>query len=497
MKDYGYYKNRAKQLLDREWKMLVNGEMVSSSSGKVMETYNPADASVLGAVPFADADDVNYAVEKAGEAFKTWRKVPLTERVKYISKVISIIKANEEEIAIIDSINSGNPLRAMLGDVQLACKLMEFAAGSALAVKGTTFPSTEESLHMTIREPFGVIGRIIPFNHPFMFVAAKIVAPVVMGNTIVIKAPDQDPLSCLYFAELIQKVFPPGVVNIITGDGKITGDAIVRHPNIKRLSLIGSVGTGMRIQHSAAETAVKQVSLELGGKNPMIVFPDADIDKAVDGVIKGMNFTLCQGQSCGSTSRLFLHKEIHDIFVEKLVDKVKNTIKIGDPLNPEANMGCLISKAHFEKVMYYINAGNEDGAKLLFGGKQPEDSELTKGYFVEPTIFDHVDMSMRIAKEEIFGPVLSIFTWDDEEDVIQQANSTEYGLTGSIWTNNFNKAVKFSKEIESGVIWINDTAVHYIGMPFTGYKNSGLDSEESIEELYSYTQIKTINFIVK
>lgn len=488
---------RAETLLNRPWKMLINGEMVEAKSQSVMETINPANQTFLAEVPFAQVEDVNTAVEAASRSFTSWRKTPLSKRVQCIHRMIEIIKENKDDLGLLDSLNSGNPLSGMLKDVDIACEVLTFLAGAVYDVKGSTIPSTEENWHFSTREPYGVVARIIPYNHPFMFAATKIAAPLLTGNTVILKAPDQDPLSVLYFAELIRDIFPPGVVNIISGNGSITGNRLVEHEQIERISLIGSVSTGMKIQELAARSAVKRISLELGGKNPMIVFPDADLDKAVDGVIAGMNFCMVQGQSCGSTSRLFLHHDIHDEFVEKLISRMKETIKIGVPIDPDTNMGCLVSQDQYNKVMKYISLGKEQGAKLLLGGNHPEDPGLRNGFFVEPTVFDEVSMDMAIASEEIFGPVLSILTWQDEEDVIEKANQTEYGLTGSIWTRDIQRAVHFSKEIKAGVIWINQTARHYTGMPFGGYKNSGLESEESIEELYSYTQVKSINVIVE
>jgi aldehyde dehydrogenase (NAD+)/betaine-aldehyde dehydrogenase len=287
---------------------------------------------------------------------------------------------------------------------------------------------------------------------------------------------------------------PPGVVNIVTGLGAEAGDPLVRHQNIKRLAFIGSVKTGMAIQRAAAEVAVKVVSLELGGKNPMIVFPDVDLDKATTGAINGMNFAW-QGQSCGSTSRLFLHESIHDKFLDLLVRKV-SALKIGDPLEESSQMGPINSKAQYEKVQYYIKAGQEDGARLMTGGKRPVGKQFEKGFWVEPTVFADVQPGMRIAREEIFGPVLSVFKWSDLDSCIETANSVEYGLTGAVWTNDLQAAMKTMKRIKSGYVWINGTSAHYIAMPFGGYRNSGTGREEGIDELLSYTEEKSVHVML-
>jgi len=484
---------RAKELLQRDWKMLVNGELIGA--GSTYDTHNPANGEYLATVPLAQKEDVDRAVEAAEKAFESWRKTSVMERAGYIHKLIAILRANASDLGLMDSIDSGNPVTAMTGDVNMACGIMTYFAGIAMEVKGTTVPASAANLHITLREPYGVVGQIIPYNHPILFAATKPASALLMGNTVILKAPDQTPLAPLYFAELIKDVLPPGVLNVITGDGRTTGDALVRNPKIKRLALTGSVETGMRIQHSAAEVAVKHVSLELGGKNPMIVFPDADLDKAVEGVTRGMNFQWSQGQSCGSTTRLFLEKNLHDEFIDKLKNRVEK-IKIGTPIKPETEMGCVVSQQQYDKVMKYINLGNEQGAHLVTGGKRPEGEEFAKGFFVEPTIFDNVSYDMRIAQEEIFGPVLSVLTWDNEEEVIRQANSVNYGLTGAVWTKDINRAFRVARALDTGFVWINGSQQHFAGVPFGGHKNSGNTYEESIDELLSFTQVKSINVML-
>jgi acyl-CoA reductase-like NAD-dependent aldehyde dehydrogenase len=349
---------------------------------------------------------------------------------------------------------------------------------------------------LTRREPYGVVGRIIPYNHPILFAAAKLGAPLVTGNTLILKVPDQAPLSALLMAELLQEIFPPGVVNILSGTGAVTGDALVRHPEVKRIALIGSVETGQRVQAAAATAGVKHVSLELGGKNPMIVCEDADIDAVVEGAAFGMNCHWCQGQSCGSTTRLFLHESVHDEVLEKLTRRLQ-AIRIGHPLDAETEMGCLVSQAQYDKVTSYIDKGREDGARLVTGGGKPQDPALQDGFFVEPTVFADVDMSMRIAREEIFGPVLSVLRWNDLDDVIAQANDVPYGLTGAVWTKDLQTALSVADRLDTGYVWVNGTGSHFLGAPFSGHKNSGTDSEEGIEELLSYTQSKTVNIALR
>jgi betaine-aldehyde dehydrogenase len=485
---------RAKELLNRPWNMLIGGKLTGALNGKTFDAYSPATNEFLAAVPAAQQEDVERAVEVAEEAFHKWKKTPVSERIKMVRQMIAVLEENAVDLAILDSIDSGNPLINMIGDVNLSCKQLDYYCGAVLEMKGSTIPSTLENWHLTRREPFGVVGRIIPFNHPLMFTASKIGAPILTGNTIVLKVPKLASLAPLYIAELIKDIFPPGVVNIISGDGRTAGDTLVRHPRVKRIALIGSVETGRQIQLSAAEVAIKQISLELGGKNPMIVFPDVDIDAAVAGAIRGMNFTW-QGQSCGSTSRLFLHKDIHDEFVEKLKEQVEK-IRVGYPLDPDTEMGCLISQSQLEKVEGYIKLAKEEGAHCLTGGERLTGPQFENGNFIQPTVFTNVTSDMRIAQEEIFGPVLSVLKWEDEDEVIKEANSVDYGLTGAVWTNDIHKAFKVVDQLETGFTWINGSSMHFSGVPYGGYKNSGLGSEESIEELYSYTQVKAVNIML-
>ncbi|MDF2050480.1 aldehyde dehydrogenase family protein [Arthrobacter sp. Cr_A7] len=479
-------------LLKREWKMLIGGELVGSLSGETMATASPHDGRHLADVPLAGTDDVNRAVDAAKAAFPSWRDTPLVERAALVRIFADKLQERSQDLGLLDAADVGNPVTAMVGDVNIAAEMLRYQAGVAFEVKGSTLPSPNRNWLVTRREPYGVVGRIVAYNHPIMFAASKIGAPVVMGNTLVLKAPDQAPLSTLLLAEIVREVFPPGVVNLVTGTGAITGDALVKHPDVKRLSLVGSVETGRRVQAAAASVGVKQISLELGGKNPMIVCPDADIESVIQGAASGMNCHWCQGQSCGSITRLFLHEDIHDAVLEGLVTRLRS-IQIGDPLDPTTQMGCLVSQQQYDKVAGYVQAGKDDGARLVTGGGRPRGAQYEDGFFVEPTVFADVNMGMRIAREEIFGPVLSVLKWRDLNSVIEQANGLSYGLTGAVWTNDIKTALTVAGELDAGYVWINGTGSHYLGAPFSGHRNSGTDSEEGIEELQSYTQLKTVS----
>ncbi|MBI4480345.1 MAG: aldehyde dehydrogenase family protein [Acidobacteria bacterium] len=479
-----------KNILRERYLCLIGGELVPALSGRTSATINPATGEKLADVPACNADDVNRAVQAAHAAFASWKMLTPVERAAYCRRFVERLRERIETYATLDALDLGSPLQAMRKDVASAAALIDYYAGLAPEIKGETIPATAQTLNFTIREPYGVVGRITPFNHPIMF-AARIAAPLIAGNTLVLKPAEQTPLSALEMAHDVMEIFPPGVVNIICGDGPSTGVPLVKHPLVRRIHFTGSVEVGREIMRAAAD-GLKTISLELGGKNPMIVFPDADIDKAVAGAFSGMNYCWSQGQSCGSTSRLFLHEKIHDEFLARLVEKMKS-VRIGLPTEESTEMGCLVSQKHYDKVMSYIELGKKEGARLVAGGGRPPQQELQRGFFVLPTIFDQVAQSMRIAQEEIFGPVQVVLTWRDEADVIAMANSLEFGLTASLWTRDFAQAYRVAREIEAGFVWINDSSRHFAGVPFGGVKHSGVGREESLADLLSYTQLKSIN----
>ncbi|MBI4465508.1 MAG: aldehyde dehydrogenase family protein [Acidobacteria bacterium] len=478
-------------VLREKYGCLIAGELVSSEAGRTFSTFNPATGERLAEVPDCDECDVDRAVRAAHQAFFEWRKLTPTERGGFCRRFAEGLLARADVYAMLDALDGGNPVQAMRADVANAAKLLDYFAGLASELKGETIPSTAGVFSFTLREPYGVVGRIIPFNHPIMFAASRIAAALVAGNTVVLKPPEQTPLSALEMAYDVNEVFPPGVVNIITGDGSGAGAPLVRHPLVRRIAFTGSVEVGREIMRNAAD-GLKTVSLELGGKNPLIVFPDVDLDNAVNSAFNGMNFCWTQGQSCGSTSRLFLHRDIQDEFVERLVEKIKK-VRIGLPTDEKTEMGCLVSQQQYDKVMSYIELGKKEGARLVVGGGKPPQPELQRGYFVLPTVFDQVDYRMRLAQEEIFGPVQSVLTWKSTDELIEMANSVMYGLTASIWTRDFATAYRVALQIEAGFIWINDSSRHFTGVPFGGYKQSGLGREESLLELLSYTQVKSVN----
>ncbi len=468
---------------------LFYGGAWQRAQGGYAETTNPATGESLGACAVANAADVDAAARAAHDAFAAWRAMPPLGRGAVMRAIAARLRLHADELALIDAANGGNPVAEMTGDVHAAAAQLDYFAGLATEVKGETIPMGEGVVNMTLREPFGVCARIVAYNHPLMFTAAKMAAPLAAGNTVIMKPPEQAPLSAYRMMEIIGDAVPPGVINIVTG-GAACGEALVAHPLIPRLALIGSVGTGRAIARGAADR-LKHVTLELGGKNACIIYPDADVEKAIAGAVAGMNFTWC-GQSCGSTSRVFVHASLHDRVVSGIVAAVRR-FKPGLPTERSTTMGAIISRAQLEKVEHYIALGREQGATLACGGARPRDPPLANGCFMPPTVFTGVTQDMRIAQEEIFGPVLCVLSWTDEARMLADVNAVEYGLSCSIFTRDLATAHRTASRVDAGYVWINSTGRHFPGAPFGGYKQSGQGREESFDELLSYTQIKNVH----
>ena len=482
--------------LDRHNKrpMLIGGELVESVSGGWIESINPATEEVIGYVPAGTADDIDRAAKAAKAAYPAWNALGVERRANLLRELARRLNERSDEILRVEVADTGNTVSSLKRDVANAVWNLEHYAGLGYEIKGETFPATPGNIHMSWREPYGVVGRIVPFNHPIMFAVGRSAGALIAGNAVIVKPPETSSLSATIFAEICREVLPPGVMNIVTGWGRDAGDAIARHPDIKRIAFIGSEATGRLIQKSAAEVCVKHVTLELGGKNPLIVFPDANMEAAKAAAIKGMNFAW-QGQSCGSTSRLLLHESIHDAFLEDVIARVK-AIRVGEPQLEASQMGPMNSKAQYDKTLRYIDIGKADGARLLAGGGKPAGEAFSRGYWVEPTVFSDVAPGMRIAQEEVFGPILSVMRWRDVDEAIAICNGVEYGLTASIWTRDINTALTAAQRLQTGYIWINGVGAHYKGVPYGGYKSSGVGREECTEELLSYTQTKSVNILL-
>lgn len=464
----------------------VNGKWMNNSN--TYEVFNPSNGEKLCDVPISDNDELELAVQSAAKAQKIWEKKSLTQRVEALLKLCSRIEKRAEEFALIDSYDAGNALTGMRKDVTMSIENIKYFCGLVREVKGETFSMESKHLNITRYQPYGVVLKINPFNHPFRFCVEKIAAPLLMGNSLVIKNSEQAPISPLKWCELLKDIFPDGLINVITG-GPEGGSYLVKHPLIKRIGVISSVNTGIAVNKDAAPY-LKNVSLELGGKNPLMVFSDADPEFAADLAIKGMNLSR-QGQSCSSTSRVLVHRSLKDAFVKHLIEKAKK-IPVGLPWIETNEIGPIVSKKQFDKVMEYIEAGKKEGAKLVLGGDNPKDLELKNGFFINPTIFTDVKPNMTIAKEEIFGPVISVLTWENYEELIEIANQTLYGLTAMIATNSLSNAMQTAEDIDSGYVWIN-TFGRYSGAPYGGWKLSGLGVEECFDEMKSYARLKNIN----
>ena len=476
-------------VLPRRRSAYYGGSWHEPKSGRYSDTINPANSKSLGPVAECDQDDVAAAVAAARAAFSTWRDTPPLERAKLLRRVAQVLRENAEELALIDAANCGNPVREMVSDANVAAAQIDFFAGLVTEMKGSSIPMGPDALNFSVRQPLGVVGRIIPFNHPFMFAAGKSGAPLAAGNTVLVKPPDQAPLSSLRLAELLDGLLPPGVFNVVPG-GRNAGAAIASHPDIAMVAIIGSVQAGRAVMRAASDT-LKPLLLELGGKNALIAYPDADPDEVATAIVAGMNFTWC-GQSCGSTSRAFVHETIHDAVVAAVRRRVA-AYKPGDPTDPQTTMGAIVSAEQRDRVLNYIDSARRDGARLVYGGSAPADPALADGWFIEPTVFSDVTPQMRIAREEIFGPVVALLRWSDEEAMLREVNGVEYGLTCSIWTHDLSTAHRAAMRVEVGYVWINEIGKHFLGAPFGGVKQSGFGREECFEELLRFTAEKNIH----
>lgn len=478
-------------LLPAHRNLFYGGAWHPAQSGRKMDVIDPARDAHTCQVDAAGPADVDAAVASARTAFDTWRRTAPMERADRLRAFANVLRHNGEHLAALDAIDTGNPLAEMRRDIESGVRGIELFAGLVTEAKGETIPMPDGHLNYTLREPLGVVARIIAFNHPILFATMRCAAPLAVGNTVVVKPADQAPLSVLRLCEILEEeaIFAPGVYNVVTGD-RTCGAALSAHPDIAKVSLIGSLPTGKAILRAAADT-VKQVGLELGGKNALIAFPDQDPDMIAGGAVAGMNLTWA-GQSCGSTSRVFLHTSHYDAVLEKIVTACAS-YRPGEPTDPSTTMGPLISRAQFDRVMTYIAAGIDEGARLLCGGSPAQAAGFENGFFIQPTVFCDVTSNMRIAREEIFGPVLSVFRWEDEDALFDMVNDSDYGLTAAIFTRDLATAHKAAARVEAGYVWVNHAGPHHVGAPFGGYKQSGMGREEGLEELLSSTQIKNVN----
>jgi acyl-CoA reductase-like NAD-dependent aldehyde dehydrogenase len=472
-------------------KLLIDGKWVEGS-GRPFDTINPATGEVLTQVAESTADDVNRAVISARKAFEDpaapWRKMSASERGKVLWRLADLIEKNIDELAELETLDNGKPIfESRYVDMPMVADVFRYYAGWATKIHGETVNSFTNAFTYTLREPVGVVGAIVAWNFPLLLASWKLGPALACGNTVVLKPAEQTPLSALRCGELMLEAgLPAGVVNIVTG-GPETGKALVGHPGVDKIAFTGSTSVGKEIMRNSADS-LKRVTLELGGKSPNIVFADSSIDTAVKGALNGIFYG--KGEVCSAGSRLFVEKRVEDEFMGKLVEASKK-IKVGDPLDPKTRLGAVVSETQMKTVLGYIEAGNKEGATLLAGGKRASVNG-DRGFFVEPTIFGGVKNDMKIAQEEIFGPVLAALSFDDLEEVAQLANNNVYGLAAAIWTNDVKKAHQLSRRLRAGTVWINTYGVMDASLPFGGHKQSGFGRELGMHAIEHYTELKTV-----
>jgi acyl-CoA reductase-like NAD-dependent aldehyde dehydrogenase len=474
-------------------KMLVAGEFVDAADKRTFDVETPATrGKVIAQVPRGTAADVDRAVRAAHDAFPAWRATAPRERGRLLTRIADDLEAAVEELARLLARETGNAIRTQARpEAKTTADLFRYFGGLGSELKGETIPLGEGMFSYTRREPWGVVAAIVPWNVPILISAWKVAPALLAGNTVVLKPSASAPLAALAFARIAQKHLPKGVLNVVTGPGDEVGTPLVTHPLIAKISFTGATDTGKAILKMAADR-ILPVTLELGGKSPQIVFPDSDDDKTADGVIAGMRFAR-QGQSCTAGSRLFVHKSIYDSFLDKLATKL-GKMKVGDPVDEASDMGAIVSKQQFEKVTAYIADGaKQPGARTLVGGLPPKDGPLAEGYYIQPTVFANVTNDFRLAREEIFGPVLVAIPWTDEAEVIRMANDTHFGLAAYVWCHDIAKAMRTAHAIDAGFVQINQGLGQIVGQPYGGYKQSGLGRENSLEGmLEGFTQRKTV-----
>jgi aldehyde dehydrogenase (NAD+) len=470
-------------------KLLINNRWVPSESGKTFATINPATGEEICQIAEADAADVDKAVHAARRAFEhgPWRKLPASERGRMLHRLADLIEKHADELAALESLDTGKPVSiAKAVDVAATVGCFRYFAGWSDKVHGKTIPVDGDFFCYTRHEPVGVVGQIIPWNFPMLMLAWKLAPALATGNTVVMKPAEQTPLSALRIGELIVEAgFPEGVVNLLPGFGPTAGAAIARHMDVDKVAFTGSTEVGQLIMEAAAKSNLKRITLELGGKSPNIVFADTDLDEAVEGAHFGLFFN--HGQCCCAGSRVFVEEKIYDQFVEKSGARAKRRT-VGDPFDPKTEQGPQVDQIQFDKVMSYIESGRHQGAKLVCGGDRVGD----RGYFIEPTVFADVQDEMKIAREEIFGPVMSIIPFKTADEVVDRANRTTYGLAAAVWTRDIKKAHAIANSVRAGTVWVNCYNVLDTRAPFGGFKQSGIGRELGEYGLQQYTEVKTV-----
>jgi aldehyde dehydrogenase (NAD+) len=476
----------AKQKI-RLTKLFIDNEWLDPSDGGTFDTYNPATGEVIAQVAAAGKHDVDKAVKAARRALETgpWSTMDAAERGNLLFKLADLVEQNAAELAALESLNSGKTISDSRGDMGGVVNTLRYYAGWADKIEGRTVPVRGNFLSYTLRQPVGVVGQIIPWNFPLLMLAWKWGPALTCGNTVVMKPAEQTPLTALRLAELAREAgFPKGVINVVNGMGETTGAALVVHPDVDKIAFTGHVDTAKIIQKAAADT-LKRTTFELGGKSPNVIFADADMESAVAGAFHAIYFH--GGQCCTAGSRLFVESKIHHEFVERLAEKAKDRV-IGDPLDAKTEQGPQVSQEQLDKILHYVKLGEKEGATLLTGGERVG----SKGFFVQPTIFDNVKDTMAIARDEIFGPVVSVLPFRGVDEVIDRANRTYYGLAAAVWTRDIDKAHLFARKVRAGTVWVNCYHVVDTTTPFGGFKMSGQGRENGEAAIEHYTELKTV-----
>jgi len=474
-----------------KYKMYIDGTFVEHASQEYFHSDNPFTGSPWCLVPHGSAEDVNRAVDAAQLAFKSgeWPKLNSSQRGELLHKFADLIQQNARELGEVEVRDNGKLFAEMKAQVEYAGSIFRYYAGLADKIEGAVIPSDKDALIYTVYEPLGVCAAIVPWNSPIICAVFKIAPALAAGNTVIIKPSEFTSASILELMKLVEKAgFPKGVINVVTGFGKDVGAALVNHPLVKKVSFTGSSQTGAAIYSDAAKNII-HVGLELGGKSPNIVFADANLDNAIKGAVAGIY--AASGQTCIAGSRLLVQRSIHDVFVERLIDFARRA-KMGDPMDIKTNIGPITNQPQLEKILNYIDIAKSEGAKTVVGGGRASRPECGTGWFVEPTIFTGVDNKMRIAQEEVFGPVLSIIPFDSDEDAIAIANDVEFGLAAGLWTENIRRAIRLSAELEAGTVWVNTYRALSYTTPFGGYKKSGLGRELGKNAVFEYLQLKSV-----